>query len=414
MKKITTTPPKGTRDLFGDNFYQQKWASNQILSAMEQYGFRQAQTPVFEDLSLLQTMAGPEITDQVYDFKDKSGRNLGIRSDITPAITRLFLSTSIPVPKPIKISCADRVYRYERPQAGRYREINQINGEMFGASPPLADAEVLSCLYSCYKAIGLPETIINISYRPLLEGYLNAIDIKNIRETIIVIDKKNKLSVPEYINELQQLSLSKLQISKVNRFVNCQGKLLPTLIKIKKAIVSYPQLLKYVTKMEDISRLLESYGVYDNCQINLGLAKGQEYYTGIIFEAINPNFIFSIGSGGRYDKLVPMFGGPPTPAIGFSIGLDRVCLILSQKNTAFTSPKIDYYIISSPDVSPQKAIKLATKLRSQNKNVEIDLVGRNPSEQTKLANQLKAQNIIPLFCHRTHAVVNTPRGGIPT
>jgi len=235
MKKITTTPPKGTRDLFGDNFYQQKWAQNQILSVMEQYGFRQAQTPVFEDLNLLQTMAGPEITDQVYDFKDKSGRDLGIRSDITPAITRLFLSTSIPVPKPIKISCADRVYRYERPQAGRYREINQINGEMFGASPPLADAEILSCFYACYKAIGLPETIINIGFRPLLEGYLNVIKVLKIPETISIIDKQNKLTPTQFIDELKNLSNTKIQIKKINTLLIAKDyfcQLSPKLIKL--------------------------------------------------------------------------------------------------------------------------------------------------------------------------------------
>jgi len=185
---------------------------------------------------------------------------------------------------------------------------------------------------------------------------------------------------------------------------------LPTLTKINKIISPFPNLKKYTEEIKQISQLLKSYGIYKNCRLALSLARGSEYYTGIIFEAINPNFIFSIGGGGRYDKLVPMFGGPPTPAVGFSIGLDRVCLILSQEKSDFTSPRIDYYLISSPKVSPEKVIKLATKLRSQNKNVEIDLVGRSPSEQIKLAKQLKAKNITPLFCHRAHAVAQNQRG----
>ena len=404
MKKIITTPPKGTRDLFGNDFYRQKCAQNQILSVMEQYGFRQAQTPVFEDLNLLQTMAGPEITDQVYDFKDKSGRDLGIRSDITPAITRLFLSTSIATPKPIKISCADRVYRYERPQAGRYREINQVNGEMFGAQPPLADAEIISCFYNCYKAVGLPETIINIGFRPLLEGYLNVIKILNIPEAISIIDKKNKLNPIQFVAESKNLSNTSVQIKKIIEFISCQGLLLPALVKINRIISKFPNLQKYTDEMKQISQLLQSYGIYNNCRLNLGLARGSEYYTGIIFEAVNPNLIFSIGGGGRYDNLVTMFGGPPTPAIGFSIGLDRVCLIISQNKTKIISPQIDYYLISSPKTSSQKVIKLATKLRSQGKNVEINLVNRSPTEQIAIAKRL--------FCHQIHAVVNTPRGGV--
>src|SRR4030042_3509553 len=149
-------PPKGTQDLWNEKFYAYDSIAKTILRVTEQYGFRQIRTPGFEPIEILAKDAGNEVSGQIYTFKDKGGREFGIKSDITPGVTRFVAGNGRPIPKPIKISCYDRVYRYERPQSGRNREVTQVNAEMYGVKSELADAELLACFYQCYIELGLP------------------------------------------------------------------------------------------------------------------------------------------------------------------------------------------------------------------------------------------------------------------
>lgn len=120
-------PPKGTQDIWDKKFYSYDNIAKTITKVTEQYGFRQIRTHGFEPIEILAKNAGAEVTSQIYTFEDKGGRPFGIKSDITPAVARFIVGNGKSIPKPIKISCYDRVYRYERPQSGRNREITQIN-----------------------------------------------------------------------------------------------------------------------------------------------------------------------------------------------------------------------------------------------------------------------------------------------
>ena len=254
--------------------------------------------------------------------------------------------------------------------------------------------------------MGIPKTKIQIGFRPLLEKFCNNI-VKNKAETlqlIRLIDKKDKLSTAEFDSELKAIKINLKNIKKIKKFILLKGPVLETLAKAKKLLANQLDLLPYLSELNKISKFLELYQITDKCQLNLGLARGFEYYTGIIFEANLPGSSFgSIGGGGRYDNLVAQYGGKDTPAIGFSIGIDRVYLVLQELGILPNkSPKTNYYLVTknkSEDLTP--AIKLAQKLRTESKAVELDILGKNYSEQMKTAKKLNPQQIIKINHHKT-------------
>jgi len=392
-------PPKGTRDFWGDEFYFRQGVINTILSVMERYGFRQAASPMFESLDLLVKDAGEEISGQIYRITDKAGRIFGLKSDITPAMTRIVANQGKSIMKPIKIACSDRVYRYERPQKGRYREIYQVNAEMFGVKSAASDAELIRCFYDCYRELGLGEVKILIGYRPLLKLFVaSLVNADLIKPLIRLIDKKDKIGLVEFESEVKKLRLDGKQIKQLLQYLELSGS--PSkIIQLAETILKNGQFKEYLDNLREIVGALEDYQVSDKCELNLGVARGSEYYTGVIFEArYLEQEDKSIGGGGRYDNLVEFYGGSSTPATGFSIGVDRVCELLTMlgKNKN-VSPSIDYYIASETNSKTLKITRqLATKLRAKNKKVEINLTNDYLGEQLMIAKKMGAKKIIIL------------------
>ncbi|MBD3280193.1 histidine--tRNA ligase [Candidatus Dojkabacteria bacterium] len=320
--------PRGTIDLIGENFYEYKKVQDKILNVVENYGFVQVRTPMFESLELLEKDAGSEVNSQIYKFTDKGGRKLGIKSDITPAIARIVANDGPSMKKPIKFSCLDRVYRYERPQKGRLREITQINAEMFGKDSIEEDVEILRCFLDCYLALGFDNIKIKIGNRPWLAGYLKSIGVPdgNVSEVLRAIDKVDKLNLEDYEASLENLDLSKKQIDFIDNLKELKGSWNEVAEKIK-AIKKYSS-NEYISRLEKIFKSFEDQGIEKYFVVDLGISRGSDYYTGIIFEASLPDKgIGSIGGGGRYDNLVRDFGNYDIPAVGFSIGIDRVVIL---------------------------------------------------------------------------------------
>lgn len=394
-------PPKGTQDLWAEKFYAYDTIAKTILKVTEQYGFRQIRTPAFEPINILAKKAGSEIIGQIYTFEDKGGRAMGIKSDITPAVARFIAGNAQSMPKPIKVACYDRVYRYERPQAGRDREIAQINAELFGAQGSAAEADLLACLYQCYAELNLADVQINIGFRPLLEAYIRKQNVAGDQVMAVarLIDKRDKITQQVFEEEAKALGLADSALKKLDLLIGLQGPVAATLKKARKALADDEQMLEYIQRLEEIAELLKNYGITANFNLNLGLARGLEYYTGIIFEAKMPGSRYgSIGSGGRYDDLVTSFGGADTPAVGFSIGLNRVYLVLEELgrlDKIAVLPIINYYLASdgSPG-SQQDMVEYAQKLRREGSTVEIDLVGKKLSKQIQTAKELNAQKIV--------------------
>lgn len=388
--------PKGTRDFWGAEFYARQQVKDTILSVMESYGFRQAASPMFESRDLLAKDAGEEVTGQIYKITDKAGRVFGLKSDITPAMTRIVANQGASVLKPIKIACSDRVYRYERPQKGRYREIYQINAEMFGVKSAASDAELARCFYDCYQALGLEKIKILIGYRPLLESFVTTlVDESQVKSLIRLIDKKDKLEQAAFSEQLDQLGFDQKKLEQLNSFLELQGEPKAVVIKAQKLLSE--DFDEYLQNLAEIAEALSDYELEAVCEFNLGIARGSEYYTGIIFEARYPGQLDkSIGGGGRYDNLVEFYGGKPTPAVGFSIGIDRVYEVMEDVGVIEPKePVIDYYIVSETSKqSLSVARKLANQLRAKGKNVEVNLNDDYFGEQLMLAKKLNAKQAV--------------------
>ena len=392
--------PKGTKDIQSDQYYARDYIAKKILHVMECYGFRQVITPAFENIEVFTAKAGIEILDQIYEFRDKGGRHLALRSDITASIARLITPQLRGAVKPVKISSYDRVWRYERPQSGRFREFYQINAEMFGVDSSMADAEIIAMFCDAYDAIGLTDYQIHIGHRQLLEDFVATLDgnIIDIESIIRLIDKAPKLSKENFYAEIVKLGLSDAGWVDLQNFMSLKGPITTTIQEAINLYTSRSQLVPSLNSLKEIVEKIELYGIGPKCMINLSIARGSDYYTGIIFECVyNTDVVGSIGGGGRYDNLIETYGGPPTPAIGWSVGFERVMILLNSLedfNASSYIPSLDYYVLAVSESCVEKAIFITQQLRHLNRSVELDLYGRNLKQQLSRATKMGALKAI--------------------
>lgn len=388
--------PKGTHDILSDQFYARKHVSKTILQVLERYGYQQLLTPAFENIEVLKAKAGEAILDQIYEFRDKGDRHLGLRSDITASVGRLIAAGISSLPKPVKSSCYDRVWRYESPQSGRYREFFQINAEMFGASDPISDAELIACFCDCYDTVGLTDYKIHIGHRPLLENFVKTLNVKEVDllAVVRVIDKAPKITEEEFEKEAIEAGLPHEALPDLKTFTSLSGPLDEIITQAKNLYYSIDLLRSNLDELDSIIQFLKLYKVESKCIIDLAIARGSDYYTGFIFECVyNTELVGSIGGGGRYDDLIKVYGGPSTPATGFSIGFERVITLLNELDKIDASsfiPGIDYYVAVVDDSCLSVAIEITQNLRKKGSNAEIDLRRRKLGSQLSQAAKLEA------------------------
>ena len=392
--------PKGTHDILPDQYYAREHVARTILGVLEKYGFRQVMTPDFEEIEVLKAKAGEQILEQIYEFHDKGNRHLGLRSDITASVGRLIAPQLGSLPKPVKISCYDRVWRYESPQSGRYREFFQINAEIFGAGNVISDAELLACFCECYDAIGLTDYKIHIGHRPLLENFIKTLGVTDemLLPVIRAVDKVLKMNKEKFEDEVVQAGLPKNSLVDLEIFTNLRGPLSQVIEKAKGLYYSLETVRPSLDQLTELIEKLKLYNIDSKCILNLAIARGSDYYTGVIFECVyNTKLVGSIGGGGRYDNLVEIYGGPQTPATGFSIGFERVVTLLNQLegfDPLSYIPQVDYYIIPIDSFCVRDVIDIAKTLRAQNKKVEIDLLNRKVKAQLSHASKIGAKWVI--------------------
>lgn len=401
-KKQRYGPPKGMRDYLPEDVYARRKVAEQILAVLRQYGYRELITPGVEDLEVLKAKAGEAIIDQIYYLRDKSGRELGLKSDITPAVARIVAGIGRSMPKPIRFAIYDRVWRYESPQSGRYREFYQINAEQFGATGAAVDAELIACLCRCYEAAGLPETRILIGHRRVLEAFVRTLGVpkEQVLNVIRVIDKRSKITSAQFAQEIEAAGLPESRLDELENFVaQTRGPVIDILERTKQLCNRYQNLMEYLEELGEMFDLLDAYHRIDQCVLDLGLARGFDYYTGIIFECeyLNRWGIGAIGGGGRYDNLVEVYGGPPIPATGFSIGFDRVMALLERlgrldKQCLLPTPYI--YIAPVDSGCVQKAIQIAESLRDRGVVLELGTASRSVAKELQNAIKVKAKFVV--------------------
>lgn len=342
-------------------------AIKRLREVFKKYGFEELQTPSLEYREVLLGKYGEEAEKLMYLFKDPGGRDVGLKYDLTVPLARV--AASYPdLPIPFKRYQIQPVWRAEKPQKGRYREIYQCDIDTIGSSSPLSDAEIIAVINDSLEALGFTNYKIRINSRSVLFSTMEASVVpQNLwLTTIQSIDKLNKKPQEEIEKELTDKGLGSEQIRDIFDF-------------LKKAEPD-----EFLKKVMGLAKKM---GVKENLVFDPILSRGLDYYTGPIFESVveEPK-IGSVTGGGRYDKLLKTLGGPDLPATGTTVGLDRVCDVIEELNLwpdINPTPTKVLVTVFSKELLAQ-SIQVAKMLRENEINTEL-----YPDELVKLDKQLK-------------------------
>jgi histidyl-tRNA synthetase len=377
-------PPRGTRDFLPEDMIRRQYVLQTIWKIFEKWGFDPLETPAFEDWALLSAKqgGGEEIKNEIYYFKDKSDRELGLRFDFTIPLARV-IANNPGIAKPFRRYQIGPVWRYDRPGSGRYREFYQADIDIVGAPAGESDALCIAVACDAFKELGFDDFFVRLNNRKIIEAFLLTIGIKKekITDALRSIDKLEKIGEKNVADELKMKKIDTPMIKKILEFTKIKK-----LSEAKKYVEKEKLGQEGVKEMETILNACEAFGISDFVKFDLSLVRGLEYYTGPVFEVF-AGLNVSAGGGGRYDNLIQIAGGNPTPATGISLGIDRILLALEEKKlikTAKTNVKI--YIASINEGVKPDVISLARKFFSLGISVEFDLMNRSLSKQLAYVN----------------------------
>lgn len=386
------TRPRGTRDFLFDEMRQRKKAESTLRNIFENYGYQEIKTPLFEELKLFTTKSGEEIVNQLYNFKDKSDRELTLRPEITAPVARLYLNelekTST---KPIKLYYYGSCFRYERPQKGRFRQFWQFGCELIGAKSPQGEAEVIALCTDAINALGITTADVNLNHLGIIRGLFKHFEISQEpqREIMVVIDKGDKDLLIESLSgespvidndELNQILLKLIDMVGDKSILSDVEELLAPYDEPKQSLEEFKQLIE----------LLEAFDV-NNYTLNLGVARGLDYYTGIVFEIYVPELGAQkqICGGGSYN-LVKLFGGQEVESTGFALGFDRLMNAIEELTDAEELPShLDIYVAPISESVRTKAYEITQMLRKNDIKADVDLNAKKFKKLMNHADKIK-------------------------
>lgn len=372
---------KGTHDILPEEVYKWDYMEGVIRDVCARYGYKEIRTPIIEATELFQRGIGDTtdvVTKEMYTFTDRGNRSVTLRPENTASAVRAYLEHKMYGDQQVhKMFYIGSMFRYDRPQAGRYREFHQFGLEVLGASSPLADAEVIAMACEIFHKLGLRD----------LDLHLNSIGDKNCR--------------PAYRQKLIEFFEGK----KDQLCDDCRERLYKNPLRIldckeegcKKASVGAPEITDYLcddchAKFEAVKHYLDGLGI--SYTVDPRLVRGLDYYTNTAFEIQYPPLgaQSAVCGGGRYDGLVEEIGGPSTPGIGFAIGLERLLLALEMQNL-IPAPKSQkrVYIAALGEDAVAEGFKIQEELRGLGVLTDMDLQGRSLKGQMKQAGKLDSQ-----------------------
>jgi len=377
--------PKGTRDLLPEEMEKLQKTIDIIRRIFERYGFLQLETPAFESFDLLSAKGGlgESVKDEIYYFKDKAERELGLRFDLTMPLARVIMNNPN-LPKPFKRYQIGKVWRYDNPQALRWREFWQADIDIVGSSSTMADVECLAAVVDCLKALDFKDFFIRINNRKLWQKIFESLyDKEKVIETFRILDKMDKIGEEDVKKELDSKGLNS---KKILEMINKKGSNEEKIKDIKK---DYKE-NEGIKELEEILRYAKLFGIEDKIKIDWKLFRGLEYYTGSVFEVMIEEAKVSCGGGGRYDSLIKTIGGPDLPATGISLGLDRIVSFIKD----FKNSEKRVFVASVSNSLRERALEISQELRRKGIVSDIDLMERNISKQLEYADSLKYPNVV--------------------
>jgi len=371
---------RGMRDLLPVDAERMRHVEQVSRTISKLYGYEEIITPVLESYDLLAAKTSEEIRERMYTFKDLGGRKVALRPEFTASVARLVASKLRNEPKPMRLFSVGSLYRYDEPQYGRFREFWQSNYELFGSTRPEADAEILILTNDLLKRLGLQNFCFKIGHTEILRGILNQEGLDEGKQNSVrkLLDKK---SWEEALAVARDADVSQKCLATLERLFETKGEdAFKVLESVKETVQGYESAVAAVENLWKIFELVKDSGVQLDVMVEAGFARGLEYYTGMIFEPYVPELDVALGGGGRYDKLIQLFGGEPIPAVGVAQGIDRIVLALKkQKVSPKTAKERSVVVISVKNESTAKALELSDVLRKSGLPVEVAVMGRSIS-----------------------------------
>ena len=383
------TKPKGTYDIYGKEGKKWLYISKVVDEIMDRYNYQYIRTPIFESTEVFHRGVGDStdiVRKETYDFVDRGDRNMTLRPEGTAGVVRSFIENKMygDAIQPVKLYYNGTMYRYERPQSGRDRELTQFGVEVLGSDDPALDAEVISIPVNIFKLLGLKGVKVNINSLGDQESR------DNYRKALVDYFKPN-------INCLCEDCQERLEKNPL-RILDCKVDQDNELLK------NAPVMLDYLNE-ESKNRFLDVQNYLDvldiEYEVNPKIVRGLDYYSHTVFEieATVKDFGANnvLAGGGRYDGLVSNLGGPATPGIGFACGLGRLVMALDKEEIKYPiNEDIDAYILYVNETEKEYAIALTQDLRLQGFRVETEWMKRNLKGQFKQADRLNAKFLIIL------------------
>ncbi|MEM1855573.1 MAG: histidine--tRNA ligase [Candidatus Methanomethylicaceae archaeon] len=376
--------PRGTRDFLPNEMKIRSYIIEKIRKVFEIHGFEEMDTPAIELWETLSAKGGEEVENQIYKFQDKGGRWLGLRFDLTVPLARVVANNPNLV-KPFKRYCIAKVWRYEEPQSGRFREFLQADIDIVGSPYMEADMECISTAVDALKSLGLEKFKVRINNRKILEGLMSLMGISGEKffKVLRILDKLEKIGEDNVIKELRELNLEEDIILKIMNFIKNKDK--EALDYVEKNF-DFNLIQEGVKELRRILELSEFYNLKDYISIDFSLVRGLDYYTGPVFEVkVEDMQIGSIAGGGRYDNLIEKFGGISTYATGISLGIERLYEILSKK-ISINKSNVKVFVANVDESVLGDCIRICRKLIELGIPAEIDLMKRKLTRQLEYAN----------------------------
>ena len=366
--------PRGTRDFGPEEMEVRRHFEDMMRQEAVLHGFREIATPIFEHTELFTLKSGPGVVEEIYAFQDKGGREICLRPELTASVVRFFVSDLTTLPRPLKMFYFGQCFRYERPQAGRYREFFQFGAEIIGNATPETDAEAIGLAAAILERTGLKDYRIRVGHIGILREMLAQAGVSGDQASPI-LQKLDKKIYPEAEELMAQAGVDAKVAQDIISTTQVTGPI--SVLDSHQGPAS-----DYIRQVCDI---LLAMG-FGNVSVDLGVVRGLAYYTGMVFEVDAPKLGAEkqICGGGSY-SLSELFGGEKVFSTGFAIGFDRTLLALQTEGVPFVKRSITAFVVPVGDSVRTKAFEIASTLRRSGISADVDLMRRGVGKSLKYA-----------------------------
>jgi len=381
---MLTTRPRGTNDIIPGEVEKWRRVEDQFYRVCALYGYNEIRTPVFEHTELFQRGVGDStdiVEKEMYTFTDRGGRSITLRPENTAPAVRAYLENKLYAgPQPVKLFYSGPMFRYDRPQAGRFRQFHQVGAEVFGANVPAVDSEVIAMAMDFYGRLGLKG----------LELHINSVGCPECRPRQ---RRELKKYFQPHLDTLCRNCRDRFEKNPL-RILDCKEQ------RCAQAGAGAPSTLDCLCldcadHFAQVKKGLDLLNI--PYVINQRLVRGLDYYTHTAFEIMAKDIgaQSSIGGGGRYNGLIETCGGPPTPGVGYALGMERIILTMERQGIAVnTASKPDVLVVTAGAEAADAAFKLLFSLRSAGISADKDYLGRSLKAQMKYAGKTGARFVV--------------------